>query len=315
MSLTDTTARAEQLPQPAGDVSPATLRVLLKQNLGYSARQVTVAMNGSTGYIRITVRDPAVDVNKVKAFAASFHTWKMGMDDYVSGQSVRVTTTGEVDTAHAAPYLAEIRKVLAGYKDSEGAILSTGAALCASSQGFYVCKGDARGQYVSDYDAREGRDSAVHALAVSVARLEVDRPALDQVPTPASPVAHAVDETPAAMAGQLPTYRLRFGTEVLACMEDGDLVPCCFADEAQAKARLVECGAGWRLYQSQFVRGIYISRIARSQPAILFTTPQTPMNSDLSLNVAGAALLVVDAGVRFWEDAVVNGAADTTGTL
>lgn len=89
-------------------IEPAELRALLKTNLGLNARQVTVKKDSSLRYLSIIIRDAGVDIGKVKQFAKGFSTWSMDMTDYVTGQSVNVYLTREVEDALAAPFLQVI---------------------------------------------------------------------------------------------------------------------------------------------------------------------------------------------------------------
>jgi hypothetical protein len=155
-------------------VTPAQLQALLKNNLGLNARQVTVKKRSSTTYLTITVRDASADLAKVKAFARQFNTWTMDNTDYCEGQSVDVATTKEVDVAHAAPFIDEIKRVTATMSDGKIEILSNGKELWFCDREFYVKAVDdsgARGCYIRSYEVKAGTDWAIAALALQAARV------------------------------------------------------------------------------------------------------------------------------------------------
>lgn len=169
----------ENIKRSSNDwVTTAQLRALLKSNLGLNSRQVTCAKSHSTQYLEITIRDPLVNRAAVKSFAKSFSTWNMDNTDYVSGQSVNVSTTKEVDAAHAAPYIGEIKamiprvaELLQGDGSGGGLTLSTGAVLWVDRQGFYVGREQERQHYVRAMDDLAGKDWAVESLALQMSRM------------------------------------------------------------------------------------------------------------------------------------------------
>lgn len=158
-------------------VTPAQLRTLLKQSLGYNQRQVTVNTESSDQYVRIVVRDAKVDLKKVEAFASQFHTWSSSQDDCYDGQSVRVKVTDEVKNTLAAPFIEEVKALIAYFVEAEaighGATrhLSNGTTLVEDSRGFYIERGDDRTPYVDNFDARRGSERAIAALAYNAARI------------------------------------------------------------------------------------------------------------------------------------------------
>jgi hypothetical protein len=83
-------------------ITPESLRADLKA-AGWNARRVSVKQGYGHQYIDVTVRDATVDINALKAFTKKHSTWSMDQTDYVSGQSITVRTTEEVDAAHALP--------------------------------------------------------------------------------------------------------------------------------------------------------------------------------------------------------------------
>jgi hypothetical protein len=93
-------------------LSTAEVRAILK-SAGFNARQVTVKSGSSDTYITAMVRDPKVNVAKVKAVIAPYHTWHMDNTDYVTGQSIRVEVSPEVRDTQAAPYVEAAKKALA----------------------------------------------------------------------------------------------------------------------------------------------------------------------------------------------------------
>lgn len=154
-------------------VTPAELRSLLKANLGLNARKVTVSTGSSTTYLTITIRDAGVDIAAVKAFASKFNTWTIDNTDYCEGQSVRVTTTREVDDTHAAPHLEEIRAVVARIGESSIETLSNGKRLWSCDREFHVTANDDRdrGCYIQACAVRAGEAYAIRALALQMARV------------------------------------------------------------------------------------------------------------------------------------------------
>jgi hypothetical protein len=152
-------------------VTPEALRQLIKANLGYNARQVTVSSDGYPG-LRITVRDASVDLAKVKAFAKPFHTAQSDETDYHWGQSVRVETTREVDEVHAAPHFEEIRNAVTIVAEGNALILSNGKYLQHERGEMWVTANDLadRGCYIRAYEAKR-ETWAVEALALQMARV------------------------------------------------------------------------------------------------------------------------------------------------
>jgi hypothetical protein len=149
----------ETLPRSSNDwISAADLRALIKQTLGYNQRQVTVR-GESSQYLKIIVRDAAVDVAAVEQLAKGLHTWSMAIDDYVTGQSVHVSTTAEVDAAHAAPFVAVIRETIAR-------ILAGGSNQIEA--GFFLMHHD-RDAYIWDSEANR---HSVRVWAPSIASLD-----------------------------------------------------------------------------------------------------------------------------------------------
>lgn len=152
-------------------ISPAALRVLLKNNLGLNARKVTVREGHSRQYLTITIRDASVDRNAVKAFASTFSTWHMDNTDYVTGQSISVETTREVDAIHAAPYIEEIKAAMEKVEMGSGIKVSNGAFFWLTSQGFYFSRDLKRTPYVSEPDARRGAEWALRALGLNMSQI------------------------------------------------------------------------------------------------------------------------------------------------
>jgi hypothetical protein len=150
------------------------LRTLLKQNLGLNARQVTVSRGHSLQYLAITIRDASVDISAVEAFAKSLDTWQMDQTDYVTGQSISVRTSSEVDAIHASQMIDEIRVMIPKFDHcGQGEKLSTGAILWRGidAHGFYVQRGQKRGQNVHDWDVMNRTEWALEALARQAARI------------------------------------------------------------------------------------------------------------------------------------------------
>jgi hypothetical protein len=154
-------------------IEPSALRALLKTNLGLNARKVTVSTRSSIQYLTITIRDASVDVQAVKALAASLYTWSMAVDDYVSGQSVTVEITESVKAALAAPFIEEIKRVAPTVARQSGESLSTGAILWLGDQGFHIerCDGGKRGTYVWEHDVLAGTEWAVAKLAFDASQI------------------------------------------------------------------------------------------------------------------------------------------------
>lgn len=166
-----------ELPARKGFVTPEELRTLLKQNLGLNQRQVTVRTGCSTTYLTVTVRDPKVDLKTVRDFCAKFDTWTVDNTDYCEGQSVDMTTTREVDDAHAAPFLDEIKAAIAKLLSIDKSTsayasvpLSTGANLVYDDGEVYVRRDiQNRGSRIRHYEVEN--DWAVRALALQAARI------------------------------------------------------------------------------------------------------------------------------------------------
>lgn len=100
-------------------ITTKELAALLK-TAGWNASKVTVKCKHSQTYLTVTIRDAAVDVAAVKAFCDKHNTWSMDMSDYVSGQSIEVKTTKEVDAAHAAPFLPAIKATVDSFQGKTG---------------------------------------------------------------------------------------------------------------------------------------------------------------------------------------------------
>lgn len=156
---------------PHDHLSTVQIAALLKSNLGLTRRQVSVAAPNSRTYVTITVRDAAVDLAAVRAFAATLHTWTMDQADYCEGQSVHVRTTKDVDAAHAAPFLAEIIQAVERSQDRTIEPLSKGAALWNIDGEMWVMRGHERGTYIRAHDAKTLAFWAIEALALHLARL------------------------------------------------------------------------------------------------------------------------------------------------
>lgn len=153
--------------------TPAALQALLKANLGYNSRQVTARKTHSLTWLEIIIRDPKVDIAKVKAFAAPFDTSHTDVTDYHSGQSVRVETTKEVDDAHAALFMEEIKAAIAKAYETKAILipLSTGARLMYTEAEFWVSRKDGpRGAGIRYGDVNRYA-WAVRALALQAARI------------------------------------------------------------------------------------------------------------------------------------------------
>jgi hypothetical protein len=168
-----------ELPRTARkDISPAELRVMIKTELGYNTRQVSVSSGSSWTYLTITIRDAKVETSKIQALAKSLHTWSMDQSDYCEGQSVRVVETETVRAERAAPFVAEITAAL--QKLATGAAdtcieLSTGAHLLRSSDGrdveVFRFSTQARGVRVWAADALRLSPSSIVTLALDAARV------------------------------------------------------------------------------------------------------------------------------------------------
>lgn len=154
-------------------VSVSELRSLIKSNLGYNARQVTVSKPHGNQYLHVTVRDAKVDFRKVEEFAKSFNTWTIDNTDYCEGQSINVRSTDEVNNAHAQPYIEEVKRLVSIAEMGHGYDLSNRFTLWLTEQGFYVSDcGNSRSQYVNEFDARNDVHGwAINRLALAVARL------------------------------------------------------------------------------------------------------------------------------------------------
>lgn len=171
-------ATIESVTRSSNDwTTPAALRVLIKENLGYNARQISVRRRSSNQYLEIVVRDASVNLPAVEAFAAKLATWSIDNTDYCTGQSVHVETTREVNDLHAAPFIEEIKtavKVILTPDNGTGTKLSNGKWLWKSDQGYWVTaelNGGKRGCYIWPFDVETGTDWAISALALQMARV------------------------------------------------------------------------------------------------------------------------------------------------
>ena len=166
------TAEQPAKRKPFEWVTPAELRGILKEKLGLNARKVSVSSSRGCGnqYLTVTVRDAAVDIAAVSRAVSEFNTWHMDMTDYVTGQSISVKTTAEVDEAHAAPFIPAIKALLprlAEIKGCEILEVMPGVLLDYENGGnAYVRDGKGeRGQNVYAWDLVNGKDYAIEALA------------------------------------------------------------------------------------------------------------------------------------------------------
>lgn len=169
-------APVQFIRKPGEWVTPAQLRALLKSNLGLNARQVTVAKGHGLQYLDITIRDASVDLAAVEAFAKSFNTWNMDETDYVSGQSLDVKTTREVDDSHAAPFMtaaAKVAEYAEGMAETGCASFNdvvAGLELNKHQGEIWLSRGNARRPYRRGYELRQ--DWAIRALALDMATLQ-----------------------------------------------------------------------------------------------------------------------------------------------
>lgn len=158
-------------------VTTADLRALLKSKLGYNAKQVSAKCRHSQQYLDLTIRDAGVDVAAVTAFAATLDSWSMDQTDYCTGQSVNVSTTGEVDAIHAAPFIEEAKSAVAKIMASANACgtkLANGKYLWKNDHEYYVLSdlnGGKRGCYIQSYEVENGTQWAIAALALQIARV------------------------------------------------------------------------------------------------------------------------------------------------
>ena len=151
-------------------VEAPELRGLLKQTLGLNARKVSVSARHSTQYLTVTVRDASVDLKALERFCASLNTWSMDETDYVSGQSINVTTTREVDEAHAAPFLEEAAKIAAELECAGQWIpASTGAHVRFDGWRFEVSQPDVYRSYWGG-ERSNALAGKLHHLALAIAR-------------------------------------------------------------------------------------------------------------------------------------------------
>lgn len=156
----------------------AEVRAILK-TAGFNARQVSVRQSSSQTYLTVVVRDPSVDVAKVKSAIKPLHTWSMDQTDYVTGQSVHVETTPEVDAALAAPYIelaTELCKKVAESRETSYAI--PGFQSCYLMQGHHdrvysVNKfgADQRGHNVWVSETEDGNTDAIKQIALQISQI------------------------------------------------------------------------------------------------------------------------------------------------
>ena len=154
---------------PSKWLEASELRGLLKQNLGYSSKQVSVSARNSRQYLTVTVRDPKVDLARVEAFAKSLSTWSMAMDNVVTGQSITVTTTGDVDDAHAAPFVEEAFEIAFAAREP-GFIRTASNGVFVMHQGFdfVVSRGlNGNPRFGGSRDSAMSKRSKTLALAIA----------------------------------------------------------------------------------------------------------------------------------------------------
>jgi hypothetical protein len=168
-----TVAPVETLKRSPGDyLTTSAIADLLKANLGLNRKSVTVSRRSSLQYVTITIRAAAVDVKKVKEFARTLHTWTMDQTDYCQGQAVDVECTKEVNEAHGAPFIEEITRAVGEIRKTGSWLeLSTGQHLNVGDQGYWVTRGYDRGCYIWAADVEAGKDWAIKALALQMARV------------------------------------------------------------------------------------------------------------------------------------------------
>jgi len=151
------------------------IRNLLKQNLGLNSKQVSVSKGHSTQYMKLTVRDASVELAKVEAFARALDTWNMDVTDYVTGQSLTVETSEEVDAIHRAPFIAKVHELIAlvpTMEDKAALILDDvcdGLRLWKDAGEVWFTRGERRRCYRRTRSLSE--DWSVEALALDIARL------------------------------------------------------------------------------------------------------------------------------------------------
>jgi hypothetical protein len=142
---------------------------LIKNNLGFDSRQISVSVSKSLQYVTLTVRDASVDLDRVRCFRKSLDTWSMAQDDVVSGQSIEVRTTIEVDATHAAPFVDEAAQIAFE-------LTQPGQIKVAKNGNFVICQGFdfivQRGNcgqplYAGSRDAAVSKSSFQLALAIA----------------------------------------------------------------------------------------------------------------------------------------------------
>jgi hypothetical protein len=221
--------------------TPAELRTLLKSELGLNSQQVTVAKSHSNQYLEITVRDSRVHLPTVEKFAAKYNTWSMDVTDYVTGQSVTVKTTDEVDDAHAAPWMETILGLLPHIENCErfDSWLALDEIKPGMQMQFDQCEvwltlGRERRCYRRRSAVLSRESWAIRALALDIARLLENQPAelpewMDEIdesapletevePEPENIVPFALAATPEPAPAVVPVW-------IKEAIEAGDMAP------------------------------------------------------------------------------------------
>jgi len=88
-------------------LSTKEIRQIIKEQLGYNTRQVSVKRGCSYSYVICTVRDPKVNLRKVNDLMKSLDTWSMDMVDYCTGQRVAMEIADSVKVVICADILEE----------------------------------------------------------------------------------------------------------------------------------------------------------------------------------------------------------------
>lgn len=150
-------------------LTPAEIRSLLKNNLGYTSKQVSVSARHSRQYLTMTVRDASVDLERVRRFRKSLDTWSMAQDDVATGQSIEVRTTSEVDAIHAAPFVDEAATIAFELtQPGQIKVAKNGNFVIYQGFDFIVQRGN-HGQphYAGSRDAAVSKSSVQLALAIA----------------------------------------------------------------------------------------------------------------------------------------------------
>ncbi len=148
------------------------IRDILKA-AGANASKVSVKVGSSLTYVTVTVRDHKV-LQLVEKVAADLDSWKMSMDDCVSGQSLNVELSHQAKEAMAAPFMETINYVASHSIPvlGQGLEVTPEILIWHDNQGLYLCtRSNVRRSYIWTKDVIAKETWAISKLALDLASL------------------------------------------------------------------------------------------------------------------------------------------------